>query len=208
MKRASKELSTSAILVGLGEATFLLDPRKSYFNYLRVNPPTQEGEMLYHIYFCDSQSKEYLLHGRKYMQKDFRGGIVGIQELLHEYTTLYCHLTETSSGKELGTVLPKFKTFETLEAVGSFANFLASFRVTGTDNPVLKAQGQLRFLEFTNQFVMGEYDPLNVEGSFLADEVRGAVLRAAETPDYFTPVRPRSCRRSCAKPRLFRSLPC
>ncbi len=33
-------------------------------------------------------------------QKDLRGGIVGIQEILHDYTTLYCHLAETSSGKE------------------------------------------------------------------------------------------------------------
>ncbi|MBI3329905.1 MAG: GMC family oxidoreductase, partial [Nitrospinae bacterium] len=171
---------------GQGEATFHIDAQKSSFNYLRVNPATQEAEMLYHLYFRDSQNTEYLLHGRKYMQKDLRGGIVGVQEILHDYTTLYCHLTETSSAKELGVGLLTFKTFENLQAIGNFANFLGSFQVTGTDNPLLKAQGQLRFLAFTNQFIIREYDPLNVQGGFFADEVREAVLRGAETPDDFS----------------------
>src|SRR5439155_4955018 len=105
---------------------------------------------------------------------------------LHDYTTGYCHLTETASGKELGTGLLKFKTFETVEAFGSFANFLASFQVTGTDNPVLKAQAQLRFLAFTNEFVVHEYEPLSVVGGMTADEVREAVLRGAQVPDEFS----------------------
>ncbi|MEW6735950.1 MAG: GMC family oxidoreductase [Acidobacteriota bacterium] len=173
--------------LGQGAATFKLDAHKSYFNYLRINPDTQEAEMLYHLYFRDSENKEYLFHGRKYMQKDLRGGITGVQEILHDYTTLYVHMTETATGKELGTGLLKFRTFEDLAAVGSFANFLASFQVTGDNgNAILRAQAQLRFLAFTNQFVMREYDPLNVEGSFLADEIREAVLRGAETPDYFS----------------------
>jgi cholesterol oxidase len=171
---------------GQGEATFHLDPRKSSFNYLRVNPDTQEAEMLYRLYFRDGQNTEYLFHGRKYMQKDRRGGIVGAQEILHDYTTLYCHLTETASEKELGVGLLKFKTFENLEAIGSFAQFLASFDVTGTNNSFLKAQAKLRFLAFTNQFILREYDPLNVDGGFFADEVAEAVARGAETPDYFS----------------------
>jgi hypothetical protein len=171
---------------GRGEATFRLDPLKSSFNYLRVNPDSQEAEMRYRLYFRDSQNTEYLLHGRKFMQKDMRGGIVGAQEILHDYTTLYCHLTETGAEKELGVGLLKFKTFEDLQAIGSFTNFLASFEVTGTSDPVLNAQAKLRFLAFTNQFILREYDPLNVEGGFFADEVAEAVARGAETPDYFS----------------------
>jgi cholesterol oxidase len=171
---------------GQGAATFHLDAQKSYFNYLRVNPATQEAEMVYHIYFRDIENREFLFQGLKYMQKNLRGGLVGVQETLHDYTTLYCHLTATSSGKEIGSGLLKFRTFENLQAVGSMANFFASFRVTGTENPVLKAEGLARFLAFTNQFILREYDPLNVQGGFLADEVREAVLRGAEIPDDFS----------------------
>jgi hypothetical protein len=171
---------------GAGEATFVIDPLQSYFNYLRINPQTQEAEMQYHIYFRDSQNKEYLFHARKYMQRDPHSPVAGGREILHNYTTAYCHVTETASGKELGTGLLKFKTFENLEAVGSFANFLQSFQVTGTDNPVLKAQAQLRFLAFTNQFVISEYEPASVEASMMADEVREAVLRGSEVPDDFS----------------------
>lgn len=171
---------------GQGEKTFQIDPQKSRFNYLRVNPDTQEAEMIYRIYFCDSQDRECVFFGRKYLQKDRGSGIGGVQEVVHDYTTLYCHLTEVSSGKELGSGLLKFRTFESLESVSSFAKFLNSFQVTGTDNPFLKAQGKLRFMAFTNQFIMREYDPLLAEGSFMADEIREAVLRGAETPDYFS----------------------
>jgi hypothetical protein len=66
----------------------------------------------------------------------------------------------------MGGALLKFKTFENLEAAGSFASFLKSFRVTGTDNPVLKAEGIARFLAFTNQFTLREYDLLNPQGLF------------------------------------------
>jgi hypothetical protein len=172
---------------GQGPATFELDPEKSSFNYLRVNPETGEAEMRYFVYFRDAQRKEYLLRGRKYMQKDERGGITGVREILHDYTTLYSRLIETGSGQELGSALLKFRTFEDVEAVGSFAAFLKSFEVTGTDNPFLKAQGQLRFMGLTNEFVLREYDPLNLEGGFTADEVREAVLRGADEPDSFSP---------------------
>jgi hypothetical protein len=153
---------------GKGPATFDLEPQKSYFNYLRVNPATQEAEMAYHLYFRDGGNQEYLLHGIKYMQKDARGGIAVVKEILHAYTTLYCRMTETASGKELGCGLLKFKTFEDPQAVGSMAKFFRSFQVTGTDSPVLKAEGRARFLAFSNQFILREYDPLNPKDVFAA----------------------------------------
>ena len=155
--------------VGKGPAAFLLDPQKSYFNYLRVNPVTQEAEMVYRLYFRDGKNREYLLNGLKYMQKDQGGGLRGMKKIIHDYTTLYCRLSEVASGKEMGGALLKFKTFESPEAAGSFANFLKSFRVTGTDNPVLKAEGVARFLAFTNQFILREYDPLNPQGMFSSE---------------------------------------
>src|SRR5579863_4796057 len=151
--------------LGQGPATFPIDPLQSYFNYLRVNPETQEAEMNYHLYFLDSQKNEYLFFAKKYMQRDPAAKVVGVQEVLHDYTTAYCHLTRTADGQEPGTGLVKFKTFEDPAAVASFAQFLASFQVTGTDDPKLKAQGQLRFLAFTNQFVIREYGPFIPVGS-------------------------------------------
>jgi len=151
---------------GRGPATFSLDPHKSYFNYLRVNPGTQEAEMVYHLYFHESDNQEYLLRGVKYMQKDGGGGIAIVKEILHDYTTLHCHLTEIASGKEFGCGLMKFKTFEDPQAMGSMAKFFSSFRVTGTDNPALQAEGIARFLAFTNQFILREYDPLNPKDLF------------------------------------------
>lgn len=150
---------------GQGPSTFTIDPDKSYFNYLRINPETQEAEMDYHLYFLDTQHNECLFFAKKYMQRDPNAKIVGMPEVLHDYTTAYCHLTRTATAQELGTGLLKFKTFEDPAAVASFAQFLASFQVTGTDDPKLKAQGQLRFLAFTNQFVIREYEPYNPMGS-------------------------------------------
>jgi hypothetical protein len=153
---------------GRGPATLPLDPHKSYFNYLRVNPATQEAEMDYHLYFRDSGNQEYLLRGVKYMEKDGGGEVAVVKEILHDYTTLYCHVTETSSGKELGCGLMKFRTFEDPQAVGSLARFFGSFRVTGTDSLALQAEGMARFLAFTNQFILREYDPLNSKDLFAA----------------------------------------
>ncbi len=150
---------------GQGPQTFTIDPLKSYFNYLRINPATQEAEMDYHLYFQDGKKNEYLFFAKKYMQRDPNANVVGAQQVLHDYTTAYCHLTRTANGSELGTGLLKFKTFEDPAAVASFAQFLASFQVTGTDDPKLKAQGQLRFLAFTNQFVIREYAPYNPVGA-------------------------------------------
>ncbi len=169
-----------------GEATFVIDPMKSYFNYLRVNPATQQTEMVYHLYFRDNKNLEYSFLAHKYLQRDPTEPIAGIREILHDYTTAYCHLTALSSGNELGTALLKFKTFEDLQAVGSFARFVESFTVTGTNDPVIRTQARLQFLAFTNQFVITEYEPLSIEGGLLADNVREEVLRGAATPDQFS----------------------
>jgi hypothetical protein len=37
---------------------------------------------------------------------------------------------------------------------------VASFQVTGTDDPLMQFQARMRFLAFTAQFVQREYDPL------------------------------------------------
>jgi hypothetical protein len=142
--------------------------------------------MVYRLCFRNSKNQEYLFLAHKYLQRDPTEQIAGIREILHDYTTAYCHLTELASSKELGAALLKFQTFENLEAVGSFAHFIESFTVTGTDDPLIKAQAQLRFLAFTNQFIMSEYEPLSVEGGLMADNVREEVLRGAATPDEFS----------------------
>lgn len=139
-----------------GQMICTINGSKSYFNYLRVNPATQEAEMLYRVYFFAGVGREYLFSGRKYLQKDGRD----VREILRDFTTFYGHLTEVSTGRELGSALLKFRTFEDADAVRSFADYLKSFRVTGTENPFVQAQGQLRFLALTNQFVAREYDPL------------------------------------------------
>jgi hypothetical protein len=127
---------------------------KSYFNYLRINPATEEVEMLYRIYFFTGPGKEYLFRGRKYLQKDGRG----IDEIVHDFTTLYGRLTEVATGKEIGSALMKFRTFEDADAKRSFADYLKSFQIIGSDNPFVQARGRLRFMALTNQFVAREYE--------------------------------------------------
>jgi hypothetical protein len=146
-----------------GAITCAMDERKSRFNYLRVNEQTGEAEMLYHIEFRTDDGREFTLDGRKYMQKDVAAGPRKIAEVLSDYTTLYCHVYERDGDaikRELGTGLLKFRTFESLAATGNFLEFLRSFRVTGTDDPLIQLQAQMRFLAFTAQFVGREYDPL------------------------------------------------
>jgi cholesterol oxidase len=145
---------------GQGAKVFEIKERKSYFNYLRVNPATGEAEMLYRLYFDDG-NREYLLHGRKYLQKDAGG----LAEVMRDFTTLYVHLTETRTGKELGTARMHFRLLENIEAVASFVRYLTSFRVLGTDNLFIQAQAQLRYLALTNQFITREYD---LFGGFLS----------------------------------------
>lgn len=147
---------------GRGPVTFPVDDRRSYFNYLRINPATGEAEMRYHLEFRSDDGRAFTFEGRKYMQKDDSGGPRAMREVLDDYTTLYCHVYEdgTQGRRELGTGYLKFRTFEDIFAVGNLAGFLRSFQVTGTDDPLLQLRGQARFLAFTGQFVQQEYDPV------------------------------------------------
>ncbi|MCP5109864.1 MAG: hypothetical protein GY953_03420, partial [bacterium] len=169
---------------GSGPITFMVDPRRSYFNYLRVNEATKEAEMRYHIEFDTADNRRFTLEGTKYMQKNETGGVRAIAEVLEDYTTLFCHLYDPDR-KEVGTALMKFRTFEDLSAIRNLTDFLGSFRVTNTSDPLLKIQGQIRFLAFTAEFVQKEYDPLAPVG-ILPEDVRFEVLRGADTPDYFS----------------------
>jgi hypothetical protein len=148
---------------GLAPATFTIDGSASLFNYLEVNPQTGEAEMRYHIEFPTSNGQRYTLEGVKYMQRETSGGIQNIGEILQDYTTLYCHIYQQladGTTPQTGTGYLKFQTFENLAAVSSLADFLASFQITGTSDPVTQLQARLRFLAFTAQFVEREYDPL------------------------------------------------
>ncbi|PWU00387.1 MAG: hypothetical protein C5B51_25240 [Terriglobia bacterium] len=148
----------------LGDATFAIDDAASRFHYLRVNPATREAEMRYHIEFLSHDRRRFIFDGTKYMQKD-GGTSNAIAELLQDYTTLYCHVYEQiadGSRRETGTAYLKFRTFENLHAAANLAGFLASFQVTGTNDPAVQLQARLRFLAFTAQFVQREYDPLAI----------------------------------------------
>ncbi|MDE3168356.1 MAG: hypothetical protein KGN36_21320, partial [Acidobacteriota bacterium] len=144
---------------GGGPAVFSIDAAASRFHYLRVNPATGEAEMNYHIEFLAADAKRYTLEGVKYMRKDSNDP----GELLADYTTLFCTLTQAD--RELGKGVLKFRTFEDLAAIGSLAQFLTSFQITGTDDPVIQFQARMRFLAFTAQFVQREYDPLGWPGA-------------------------------------------
>jgi cholesterol oxidase len=174
---------------GEGPVTFTLDAQNSRFNYLRVNTATGEAEMRYHLEFRTDKGRAFTFEGWKYMQKDEGGGWRGMREVLDDYTTLYCHAYERRGDQTLvplGIGYMKFRTFEDLAAVGSLAAFLASFKVTGTDDPLLRLQAQMRFLAFTAQFVQREYDPLAPDIGRFTEDVRADVLRGASVPDYFS----------------------
>ena len=149
---------------GMGAVTFGMDASASRFHYLRIDPATGEAEMNYHIEFQSAQGRRFALDGVKYMQKDESAGVVAsIQDVLQDYTTLYCHVTEQLADgtvNELGVALLRFRTFENWAAVGNFAAFLASFQITGNKDPLVQLQARMRFIAFTAQFVMREYDPL------------------------------------------------
>jgi len=146
---------------GQAPAKFPIDSANSIFNYLRVDTQTGEAEMRYHIEFADSAGQRYTLEGTKYMQKD--SGTTAVRDLLGDYTTLYTHIYRQlpdGSRQEIGTGYMKFRTFEDLAAVSNLAGFLASFQITGTNDPAMQLQARLRFIAFTAQFVEREYDPL------------------------------------------------
>jgi hypothetical protein len=172
---------------GQGPATFAIDEPNSRFQYLRINPATREAEMRYHIEFRSAAGRRFALDGTKYMQRDSAAASDAIRELLGDYTTLYCHVSElTAAPRETGTAWLKFHTFEDLAAVGNLAGFLASFQITGTSDPLIQFQARMRFLGFTAQFVAREYDPLGMGARWLAEDVRVEVQRGAEAPDYFS----------------------
>jgi hypothetical protein len=149
---------------GMNAATFAIDESASRFNYLRVNPATGEAEMRYHIEFAAQDGRRFTFQGTKYMQKDGGGGPQGIAEILQDYTTLYCHVYQQMAGgalRETGTAYLKFRTFENLAAVGSLADFLTSFQVTGDQRPGdSDCKRACASSPFTAQFVQREYDPL------------------------------------------------
>jgi hypothetical protein len=173
---------------GHGPATFAIDSSVSRFNYLRVNPQTREAEMRYHVEFSMSDGRRFVFDGTKYMQKDRGTGVAAIADVLGDYTTLYCRLTErTAAGVQgRGTAFLKFRTFENLAAVGSLAEFLASFQVTGTSDPAMQFQARMRFLGFTTEFVGREYDPLSPTAPPLESDIRAEVARGADEPDSFS----------------------
>lgn len=173
--------------LGQANVTFPVDPLRSRFQYLWVNPQTREAEMVYHLEFTTNGGKRYLLDGRKHMRKDEAGGLRGVQEVLEDYTTLFCRLYELSfSRAEVGTALLKFRTFENATALRSMFDFMRSFQVTGTSDPLLRLQGQMRFLAFTAQFIQTEYDPLSPDVGALREDVSDLVARGAATPDFFS----------------------
>jgi cholesterol oxidase len=171
---------------GQASATFSIDESKSNFHYLRVNPQTGDAEMRYHIEFPDNAGKRYTLEGVKYMQKD--RGFQAIRDLLGDYTTLYTHVYQQPDGtsKEIGIGYMKFRTFEDLAAVSNLAGFLASFQITGTNDPIMQLQARMRFIAFTAQFMQREYDPLGFPASQFAADVQAEVLRGAQVSDYFS----------------------
>lgn len=171
---------------GNGEASFTIDSDLSTFNYLRVDPATKVPEIVYRIFFGGAENASYCLTARKYLARDPARPWAGPREILHDYTTAYGHLAEVAGGRELGSAMLKFKMFESVPALESFAAFLGSFAVTGTDSEWIKARAQAKFLAFTNQFVIRQYEPTSVVENMTADEVREAVLRGAARPDEFS----------------------
>ena len=154
---------TFAKFLGEEQVTYAVDAQNSRFNYLEVDPATGEAEMRYHLVFSRPDGRSFYLEGIKYMQKASGDTLHGFQEVLWDYTTLYCHICEVKAGQpdtQVGLGYLKFKTFEDLAAIGNLVGFLASFQVTGTNDPVFQMQARMRFLAFTAQFVQITYDPL------------------------------------------------
>ena len=147
---------------GTGPVTFAIDDNASRFHYLRVNPATRRGgdELPHRI---SDRSRPPLRVRRDQVHAARRDARVRQGSPKSSRTTRRSTAasTELPSGAETGTGLLKFRTFEDWAALGNLAGFLASFQVTGTDDPVTQLQARMRFLGFTAQFVMREYDPLS-----------------------------------------------
>jgi hypothetical protein len=176
-------------LQGKSNVTYTVDSESSSFHYLVVNKATAEAEMRYHIEFDNESGERFVFEGRKYMERAGRGGAGAIQELLYDYTTLFCRVYKKDAANalsEIGIAYLKFRTFEDLAAVGNIVGFLGSFRITGTSDPILQLQARMRFIAFTGQFVQTEYDPLSPDIGRMAVDVQAEVSRGADTPDYFS----------------------
>ncbi len=144
------------------EITCAIDLEGSWFRYLVVNPVSQEAELQYRLLFATDDGKRFMLDGRKLMQKDRPAGPRAVQEVIDDYTTLFAGVYEQddTEWRQIGAAYLKFRTFEDLAAAGNLLDFIRSFQVTGTTDPLLRTQGLLRFLAFTARFIQHEYDPL------------------------------------------------
>jgi hypothetical protein len=127
----------------------------SYFNYLILNPETDEREMRYHIRFAH-KGRVFVLDGTKLMQRDHKNNL---REILEDYTTLFVQIREENSGAVQGSALMKFRTFESLAAVYSTLNFGLSFTVVGAHHPAQKAAAIAKFNAMTASFILDEYNP-------------------------------------------------
>lgn len=148
---------------GFSPASIRIDPRESTFRYLVVNPDTREAEMRYYLYFRGIDGTRFRLLGQKFMQKNRDAGTDDLREVLEDYTTLFYSVVrqdDTKEWVESGAGVLRFRTFENLSAMESLTEFLRSFQVTGTDDPLIRVQAQVRFLAFTAHFVQREYDPV------------------------------------------------
>jgi hypothetical protein len=85
-----------------------------------------QAEIRYYLEFATDTGGRYALEGRK------------------DHATLYGRVYELGGRepRQTGAAYLKVRTFE---------DFLRSFQVTGTEDPLLRTQGLLRFLAFTAQ---------------------------------------------------------
>jgi hypothetical protein len=143
---------------GQSPATFMFEDG-SRFQYQRLNPATGEAEMTYHIMFS-ARGRKFLLEGVKYMQKDVGAGPQTIDEVLNDYTTVFCRVYDVlpaGNRNVMGIGYLKFRTFENLATVGNLPGFLRSFEVSGSDDPRVRFHAQMRFLAFTAPYVQRKY---------------------------------------------------
>ena len=152
----------------MGSGTFGIDGRRSRLEYLRVNPATGEREIRYVLQFT-AAGRRLLLEGTKHMQRNSTARPES--EVLADFTTLHARVVEqaaadaaaaasqTVSGtqREVGRGVLHFRAFEDAAASHNLADFLLSFRVTGTRDPEMKTRARLAFFGFTVRFVQQEY---------------------------------------------------
>ena len=96
-----------------------------------MNPATGEAEMRYHIEFLAGGGRRFTFDGTKYMQKD-------VGDLLQDYTTLYCHVTEqlADGARETGIGVPEVPHVRESGGRAALAGFLL---VPGDAEPVIRS---------------------------------------------------------------------